>query len=285
MPEIMGNWLGREGVEALAGNRMGRGSRRSGWAGCRTRERAANSVNLTRRDEGASVVLAMRLCAPRCGAKQENWFRTDSSFGVGAACRGGVLCRWAGGAQNGLYLPNTTETSAGAGEPAGGNATSATYLVVYSAAQLANAAGQRDHQDAAPAATLPRRGGPRRLTISKFDVRMADSPRTPVTISPDLAANMTNPVLVRSGSAEPGGGHTRAGRTREGTPEGWPGMISSRRRTTTAGARWRGDPGWRTRRRRARTRRIVFLGPAAGFTSATSSTATVKRLPTAGPGW
>ncbi|MBS0189538.1 MAG: hypothetical protein U0573_08910 [Phycisphaerales bacterium] len=192
-------------------------------------------------------------------------------------------------AQNGLYLPNTTETSAGAlGSPqALGNATSATYLVVYSAAQLANVppgsviTGMQLRQRNIATSGWPASA----LTISKFDVRMADSPRTPVTISQTFAANMTNPVLVRSGALNLAAGAYPGGANTGGTPEGWGPMIKFTTPYYYGGSALAVEFRVENASASGANQADVFsVTRGAGFTSATSSTATVGVLPTAGPG-
>ena len=213
------------------------------------------------------------------------WKTACGRLSAGVAC---IVCAGAL-AQNGLYLPNTAENSAGAlgSPPAIGNATSATYLVVYSAGQMARVppgsviTGLQLRQRNIATGSWPASG----LTISKFDVRMADSPRTPGTISQTFADNMTNPVLVRSGALTLASGAYPGGPNTGTTPEGWGPMIKFTTPYYYGGSALAVEFRVENASASGATQADVFsLTGAAGFTSATSSTASIVMAQTSHAG-
>jgi len=109
-----------------------------------------------------------------------------------------------------------------------GNPSSAAYQVVYSAAQMAGVpagsiiTGMQLRLRNSATAPWPTNA----ITITNYDVRFADSPQTPATMSTTFASNMTDAVLVRSGSMPLAAGAYPGGPNSGVQPEAWGPEIS-----------------------------------------------------------
>ncbi len=101
------------------------------------------------------------------------------------------------------------------------------YLVLYDTAQLAAIpagsviSGLQMRLWNAHSANWPNAA----TAITSYQIYLAQSPRTPATISTTFAANLTNPVLVRDGALDLAAGTYPAGANTGAVPEGWGPMI------------------------------------------------------------
>lgn len=149
---------------------------------------------------------------------------TKWALAFGACCGAGSV--WA---QSIVFVPNGSDTTAGTiGNVAGiGNAASGTSQAVYSAAQMASVppgsliTGMQLRLRNIVTSSWPTSA----LTITKYDVTFADSPVTPATMTTTFASNMSNPVLVRSGSLNLAAGAYPGGANTGTVPEAWGPLI------------------------------------------------------------
>ncbi|MBX3388046.1 MAG: hypothetical protein KF691_01180 [Phycisphaeraceae bacterium] len=127
-------------------------------------------------------------------------------------------------------LPPASNDTAGTGANSIplANYTAGTYQVMYGADLLTGIpsgsviTGMQMRLEKSASSTFPTSG----FTVTRYDVTMATSSLTPLTMSTNFATNMVNPVAVRSGSLGVAAGAYQWLNNGAGVPEPWGPVIS-----------------------------------------------------------